>query len=495
MTEKISIEQANPFLEIRRIINTTDDIVPLESKVEHDSYISIPELLNDNTTLSDYPSDTEDWEEKGNEKLALYLNLLTKAKEGKVFKALVESETGVGLLVSVEGLQCFMPEGQIGLEYIEDLQALVGNIIDVKLISIKIKEGETNRFLPIVSHKAIEDEKISRSVQEKLQEIKIGDIIQGTVKNITDYGVFVTLFPLIDGLIYKLDLSWNRLLEPYEIVSIGQAITVVVLDIKQGDDDANPKICLGRKQLFPSPWEGFDKNSKEGDIVSGLVYNITKQGLFITLPSGVDGFIPQSELSWFRSTNPKNFRKGQTITAKIIQIDWENESLHLSIRQMLANPWDDIETKVAVGDVIEVTITGFTNFGIFASVGKDIEGLIHRNELSWTSMIEKPKYYYTKGQRLLAKIISFDKEKRRIELSHKQTVPNPFKDFSIGQRVDASITSIGPIHTCVRLGDAIIESIRTNLIPSASMLNKGDKLECFVKEINENNRRIVLSVI
>ena len=162
---------------------------------------------------------------------------------------------------------------------------------------------------------------------------------------------------------------------------------------------------------------------------------------------------------------------------------------------MLANPWDDIETKVAVGDVIEVTITGFTNFGIFASVGKDIEGLIHRNELSWTSMIEKPKYYYTKGQRLLAKIISFDKEKRRIELSHKQTVPNPFKDFSIGQRVDASITSIGPIHTCVRLGDAIIESIRTNLIPSASMLNKGDKLECFVKEINENNRRIVLSVI
>ena len=273
MTNKLSIEQANPFGECNDITSSISQIsTKVEFKTENGLVVTLPNnnsglLLNATIEDINYFNlgdtievylDSEGNVYRNDEKCKLYLDIISKAKTGHVFNAkvmdAVTDEKIAGLIVDIDGLQCFMPERQIGIEKKDDLQSFVGSTIDVKLISVKLKEKEGNRFLPIVSHKIIEDEKNVIDAQEKLQNIKVGSIIQGIVKNIVSYGVFVTISPSIDGLIHITDLSWKRISNPSEILFVGQHINVIILDIKQ-TNDGKTKISLGLKQLSKGPWE------------------------------------------------------------------------------------------------------------------------------------------------------------------------------------------------------------------------------------------------
>lgn len=508
---KISIEQANPFTGFDNVVNSINDIKTICTNIEFKSeaglIVSLPDnetsLLADSTPEELLKFDTDSSIDvhydpdgivcKDNGQYNIYKNIISKTNSGNIYSAQIIDKLNHGLLVTINGLQCFLPEGQIGLEKGNYSQTYI-NTIDVKLISIKLKEKEGNRFLPIVSHKIIEDEKNAIEAQDKLRNIKIGSIIQGTVKNITSYGVFVTLFPTIEGLIHITDLSWKRVSNPSEILFIGQNINVIILDIKQMND-GKTQISLGLKQLTQRPWELLDKNSKKGDVVYGSICNITDYGIFIMLSSGVQGLVHRTELSWNPKITSKDFHKGQIVTAKIINIDWEKEKLLLSIKQMQTDPWEDIEGKIAVGDVIRTTISNFTNWGIFVTIVNGIEGLIHLSELSWTEKIKKPQDHYTLGEELKAIIISIDKDKKMIELSHKQIQPNPWQKYSVGQHVNAIILEIEK--HCIQLkleDDNLPAIIPARLVDGDYNFEENSKLECIIQEIDENKRRIILAI-
>lgn len=512
MGSKISIEQANPFTGFDNVINsisgTKTICTNIEFKSEAGLIVSLPNnetsLLADSTPedLLEFDTgssinvyyDPEGTVCKDNGQYDMYKSIISGTNSGNIYSAQIIDELRQGLLVTINGLHCFLPEGQIGLEKRNNFQTY-GNTIDVKLISIKLKEKERNRFLPIVSHKILEDEKNAIEALDKLRDIEVGSIIQGTVKNIASYGVFVTLFPTVEGLIHITDLSWKRVSDPSEILFIGQKINVIILDIKQTNDGKN-RISLGLKQLSQRPWELFDKNSKEGDIVSGSICNITDYGIFIMLPSGIQGLVYRTELSWNSKVTSKDFQKGQIVTAKIINIDWEKEKLLLSIKQMLADPWENIEGKISVGDVVETTITNFTNFGIFVTIANGIEGLIHVSELSWTEKIKKPQDHYTLGEDLKAVIISIDKDKKKIELSHKQILPNPWLKYSVGQHVNAIILGIEKHGIQVKLeDDDLLAIIPARLVSKDYAFEENSKLECLIHEIDENKRRIILAIV
>ena len=510
MKDKLSIEQANPFLDSTNVVQSIFDVQQFHSKVEYKSEKgTIVVLPNNDTSLLSGSGDNNEFEIgydidiiyevngqviKDNSRLKVYQNVLTKAKEGQILKAIVTAPKKQGLLVSVEGLECFMRKGQIGFEKNEDLQTYVGQTMEVKLINVKLKEMEGNRFLPIVSHKILEDENNVIEAQGKLRDIEVGAIVRGTVKSVVSYGVFVTLFPSVDGLIHITDLSWERVSDPSSILSVGQNVTVVVLDMKRTIDDKT-KISLGLKQLSQRPWERFDKYFKEGDVVSGSICYITDYGIFVMLCSGVQGLVHRSELSWDSKVTSRDFTKGQIISAKIINIDRDNEKLLLSIKQLVADPWENIEEKISIGDVVETTIVNFVNFGIFVTLTDGIEGLIHVSELSWTKIIKKPKDYYSLGEHLNAVIISIDKDKRKIELSHKQILPNPWKYYAVGQQVNVIVTEMEE-----RGIKAILEKdnlpayIPAKFVPNDLVLEENCKLVCNIQEIDENIRRIILAI-
>lgn len=505
---KMSIESANPFMDVEHITNNISDIVELRTKVvfktDNGLIVSLPddetsllqgvsfdEIMNmspDDAIDIYYDPEGNAYKNNGNYKV--YKDVLSKASNGHIFSAIVTDITKQGLLVSVDGLQCFLPEGQIGVERHSDLRCFANQPIDVKLISIKLKEKEGNRFLPIVSHKIlVEEQKL-----EKLKMLSIGSVITGTIKSIENYGVFVTLFPSIDGLIHITDLSWERFSNPSEIVSVGQSVSVKILNIKQNEGKTN--ISLGLKQLTQKPWERFDRNTKEGDIVTGPVCNIMDFGIFVKLPCGVQGFIHKSELAWDSQISTKDFSRGQQLTAKIIKIDWEQEKLLLSLKQMTSDPWSSIDEKIAVGNIVDVTIKKITNFGIFVKIVDGIEGLIHVSELSWIENIKKPKDIYNVDDRLKAIILSIDKDKRKIGLSLKQVSPNPWLIYQTGQQVYATVDNIAKNGIQVKIeGTNLPAFIPSNFSPHDLPIQESSKLVCEIKEIDVNKKRIILAIL
>ncbi len=505
---KKSIESLNPFVDLEHITNTISDIVALKTKVVFKSdnglIVSLPnndtsllqgaksdEIINKSPNdVIDIYYDAEGNSYKDNGKYEVYNNILSKASNGHVFNAIVTDITKQGLLVSVEGLQCFLPEGQIGVENHADLRSFLSQTIEVKLISIKLKEKEGNRFLPIVSHKILTEEQNL----EKINTLSIGSIVDGIVKSIENYGVFVTLLPSIDGLIHITDLSWEIISNPSEIVSVGQSITVKILDMKKKKGKTN--ISLGLKQLTQKPWERFDRNTKEGDIVTVPVCNIMDFGIFVKLPCGVQGFIHKSELAWDSQISTKDFSRGQQLTAKIIKIDWEQEKLLLSLKQMTSDSWSSIDEKIAVGNIVDVTIKNFTNFGIFVKIVDGIEGLIHVSELSWIKKNKKPKDIYNVDDRLKAIILSIDKDKRKIELSLKQVSPNPWLIYQTGQQVYATVDNIAKngIHVKIE-GTNLPAFIPSNFSPHDLPIQESSKLICEIKEIDVNKKSIILAIL
>lgn len=509
MSTTIDINQANPFKELSNVVNTINDIVRYTTRVEHvaDNGIIIS-LPNNDSVLLEYSSikahatfhvndeitvyrDSQNNIFYDNERYQLIQNIIINAKNNCVFNAEIIEATPKGLIVTIDGLQCFMPKGQIG----DNLDTCIGNLVQVKLINIKLKEKEGNRFLPVVSHKALIDEKNVGLSQEKLDELKVGDMVSGVVKRIETYGVFVSIFPSIDGLIHITDLSWNRVSNPADIVTIGDHIDVVVLEKKQMKD-GKFRISLGLKQLSQKPWDSFDKNSKEGDLVTGTICNITDYGVFIMLPCGVQGLVHKTELSWDAEITTKSFQKGDSITSKIINIDWEKEKLLLSIKQTQQDPWMNMIDKYAVGDIVDTSVINIKNFRLFVKVEQGMEGLIHVSELSWTDKIQKPQLIYNVGDRIRAIIINIDKDKRILELSHKRLQMDPLGNHQIGEHVTAIVvdTVKKGIHLKLENDDSPA-FIPAHSISGGESFAAGTILNCVIKEINNDKRKIIVAIL
>lgn len=511
--DKISIELSNPFAESGVVTCSIEDIRKIDTTVEFKSdngiIVALPDgdsslltglneddisIYNLGDSISVY-ADTEGNICKANDKYEIYKSVLSKANKGCVFSGKVIDSTKQGLLVDVDGLQAFMPKGQIGLDVNENFQSYIGRCIDVKLISVKLKEKEGNRFLPVVSHKALIDENNAESSQEQLKALRVGDTVSGTVKKIENYGVFVSLYPSVDGLIHITDLSWKKVSTPSDIVTIGDHINVIVLGKKQMKD-GKVRISLGLKQLSQKQWGSFDKNSKEGDIVSGTICNITDYGIFIMLPCGVQGLVHKTELSWDTEITTKSFQKGDTIISKIINIDWEKEKLLLSIKQTQQDPWENKLEKYAVGDIIDTAVINIKNFGLYVKVDQGIEGLIHVSELSWTDKIQKPQLIYNVGDKIKAIIINIDKDKRIFELSHKRLQMDPLRNHQIGEHVTAIVvdTVKKGIHLKLETDDS------PAFIPAHSILggesfSAGTIINCVIKEINNDKRKIIVAIL
>lgn len=509
MNKSKNIDLANPFIGFDSITESICDIKNMCTKIVHMSdngiVVSLPN--NDTLLLSNIPTDNY----QVGDFINIYIDnegcfclddglfeinkkVLIKAKENQPFIGEIIEAEASGLIVSIDGLNTFLPEGQLGESKHRDLQMYVGEKLDVKLIAVKLKEKGDHKINTFVSRKIIEDEKNLAIALRKLQEIKVGDIIPGKVKNITSYGAFVTLFPSVEGLIHIKDLSWNQVSNPSEVVYIGQMIDVVVLDIRQIDNGHN-QISLGLKQLTPKPWENFDKNTKIGDIVSGKVCSITGYGIFVRLPCGVEGMVHKTELSWDKNIVPTDFVKKQSVTAMVMNIDWEAEKLLLSIKQTLPDPWNDIKQIYSVGDILDVTIKDFAKYGVFVRTHEGYEGFIHISELSWTNKIKKPKNHFQLGCTLKVIITKIDLEKKGIEFSLKRILPNPWLKYQKGQSVKAVIKTkdSSGLHALIK-DDNLPALIPANQIPLNMLYNEGIMLDCIVKDVYEDSKIVILDI-
>ena len=510
MQNKINIEHANPFIGCEKISYSVNDIKRIRStfecKTENGMIVSLSN--KDSAFINCFPTDEPPLYKEGgavniifdkdqniyfdNAKDQILFDLFSKAKLGSTFIGEVTGVANQGLLVKICNIHCFMPKNQIGYEK-ESSQSYIGDSLEVKLISIKIKEKEGNRFLPIVSHKVLLDEAITKRNSSK--DLQIGAIFHGTVKNISSYGVFVTILPGLDGLIHITDLSWERVSNPEDIVVIGQTLDVVILDVKN-NKVGKPRISLGLKQLTQKPWTKFNKNTMVGDTVSGTICNIKDFGVFIMLECGVQGLVHKTELSWDIQIKPHDYQIGQVVHAKIINIDWEKEKLLLSIKQTQQDPWMDIIDKYAVGDIIDTTVTNIKNFGLFVRVDQGIEGLIHVSELSWTDKIQKPQLIYNIGDSIKAIIINIDKDKRSLELSHKRLQMDPLEKHQIGEFVNAIVeeTVKKGIHLKLENDDSSA-FIPAHSISYGESFSAGTILNCVIKDINTDKRKIILAIL
>lgn len=507
---KNNIEQANPFVGCGNITYSVNDIKRIHStfecKMENGIIVSLSD--QDTAILNCFPTDEPPLYKEGgtvniifdkdqnvyfdNAKDKILFDFFSKAKIGNTFTGIIIGVANQGLLVDICNIHCFMPKNQIGYEK-ENFQSYIGDSLEVKLISIKIKEKEGNRFLPIVSHKVLLDEAITKRNSSK--ELQIGSIFHGTVKNISSYGVFVTILPGLDGLIHITDLSWERVFNPEDFVVIGQTLDVVILDIKN-TKEGKPRISLGLKQLTQKPWTKFNKNTIVGDTVSGTICNIKDYGIFIMLECGVQGLVHKTELSWDVQIKPHDYQIGQVVHAKIINIEWEKEKLLLSIKQTQHDPWMNMIDKYAVGDIVDTSVIKIKNFGLFVKVDQGIEGLIHVSELSWTDKIQKPQLIYNVGDRIRAIIINIDKDKRIFELSHKRLQMDPLGNHQIGEHVTAIVvdTVKKGIHLKLENDDSPA-FIPAHSISSGESFATGTILNCVIKEINNDKRKIIVAIL
>lgn len=513
MKHKPTIEQVNPFDRCDSVTASLSTLQFTKAKVEYKSerelFVALPDnaiSLVANITSDDIKrinigdsvaiyQDSDMSTYKDNGQCHLYLDMLSKAKAGHIFKGKVIQATPKGLLLTIGGLQSFMPMSHIGTGEARDLQKYVGQDMEVKVIRIKLKEQENNRFLPIVSHKVVEAEH-SIVGPNKIKTLKVGDVISGVVKSITHYGVFVTLFPSIDGLIHITDLSWKIISDPTEIVSVGQEISVAVLDIRQEEHSGKYLISLGLKQLSPSPWELMDSTIQVGEIVSGTICGINNYGLLLILECGVRGFIRKAELSWDSQVSPQDYLQGQAISAKIIHLDREHKELLLSIKRMSPDPWVAAVEKIyAVGDILDVIIEDCKKKKVYVKTSDGYSGFIPQSELSWIKRIKRPKEHFEVGEYLTVVVLRIDQENRQIEFSRKRIIPNPWEKYSVNQSVKATIVSIDKTGIYAKLVDDSLPAF----IPSNTLLDEpsyevNNQLNCKIQEIDEPGMKMVLSI-
>ena len=412
-------------------------------------------------------------------------------ENNEIVKGYVKCRTKGGMIVDVFGIEAFLPGSQIDVKPIRDYDVFVDKTMEFKVV--KINQEFKN---VVVSHKALIEAELEKQKKDIIAKLEKGQVLEGIVKNITSYGVFIDLGG-VDGLIHITDLSWGRVSHPEEVVTLDEKINVVILDF----DDEKKRIALGLKQLTPHPWDALDENLKVGDIVKGRVVVMADYGAFIEIAQGVEGLIHVSEMSWTQHLrSAQDFMKvGDEVQAVILTLDRDERKMSLGIKQLKPDPWNEVETKYAIGSQHTAKVRNFTNFGVFVEIEEGVEGLIHISDLSWTKKIKHPSEFTTIGADIEVQVLEIDKENRRLSLGHKQLEENPWDVFE-------TIFTVGSVHegTIIELLDkgAVIslpygvEGFATpkHLVKEdGSQSQLDEKLDFKVIEFNKDSKRIILS--
>lgn len=412
-------------------------------------------------------------------------------EKDEIIKGFVKCRTKGGMIVDVFGIEAFLPGSQIDVKPIRDYDVFVGKTMEFKVV--KINQEFKN---VVVSHKALIEAELEQQKKEIIAKLEKGQVLEGTVKNITSYGVFIDLGG-VDGLIHITDLSWGRVSDPKEVVELDQKLNVVILDF----DDEKKRIALGLKQLTPHPWDALDSNLKVGDKVNGRVVVMADYGAFIEIATGVEGLIHVSEMSWSQHLrSAQDFMKvGDTVEAVILTLDREERKMSLGIKQLKEDPWANIETKYAVGSRHKARVRNFTNFGVFVEIEEGVDGLIHISDLSWTKKIKHPSEFTQLGTTIEVVVLEIDKDNRRLSLGHKQLEENPWDVFENIFMVDS--IHEGTIIDVMDKGAVVSLPYGVEGFATPKHLVKEDgttalvdeKIAFKVIEFNKDSKRIILS--
>ncbi|MBQ0049479.1 MAG: 30S ribosomal protein S1 [Bacteroidales bacterium] len=409
----------------------------------------------------------------------------------EIIKGYIKCRTKGGMIVDVFGIEAFLPGSQIDVKPIRDYDMFVGKTMEFKIV--KINQEFKN---VVVSHKALIEAELEQQKKEIISRLEKGQVLEGTVKNITSYGVFIDLGG-VDGLIHITDLSWGRVSDPKEVVELDQKINVVILDF----DNEKKRIALGLKQLTPHPWDALDGELKVGDHVKGKVVVMADYGAFIEIAPGVEGLIHVSEMSWSQHLrSAQDFMKvGDEVEAVILTLDREERKMSLGIKQLKNDPWEDIETKYPVGSKHTAKVRNFTNFGVFVEIEEGVDGLIHISDLSWTKKVKHPSEFTQIGAQIEVLVMEIDKQNRRLSLGHKQLEENPWDVFETvftqGSVHEGTIIDMMDKGAVVQLQYGV-EGFATpkHLVKEdGTQAQQGEKLEFKVIEFNKDSKRIILS--
>jgi len=412
-------------------------------------------------------------------------------KSGEIVKGLVTSKTKGGLIVDVFGMETFLPGSQIDVKPVTDYDQFVGKTMEFKVV--KINETIKNA---VVSHKALIESDIEQQRAEIIGKLEKGQVLEGTIKNITDFGAFLDLGGL-DGLLYITDISWGRINHPGEVLKLDQKLNVVVLDF----DDDKKRISLGLKQLTPHPWDTLPENIKEGEIVKGKVVNIEDYGAFLEIYPGVEGLVHVSEITWANTPiNAKEFFKlGDEYEAKIVTLSKEDRKMSLSIKQMTEDPWNTIETKYPEGSKHKGLVKNITPYGVFVELSPGIGGMIHISDLSWLKRFNNPNEYTKVGESIDVIIMSIDKENRKLQLGHKQIEEDPWNSleetFPVGSIHEGTVTRRDDKGATIQLPYGL-----EGFAPARHLRREDEKLigldeiaPFMVIEFDRNDKKIILS--
>ena len=417
---------------------------------------------------------------------------INKALENdEVIQGYIKSRTKGGMIVDVFGIEAFLPGSQIDVHPIRDYDVFVGKTMEFKVV--KINQEFRN---VVVSHKALIEAELEAQRKEIISHLEKGQILEGTVKNITSYGVFVDLGG-VDGLVHITDLSWGRVSDPHEVVALDQKINVVILDF----DEEKKRIALGLKQLTQHPWDSLDPNLKVGDHVKGKVVVMADYGAFVEIQPGVEGLIHVSEMSWSQHLrSAQEFMKvGDEVEAVILTLDRDERKMSLGIKQLKEDPWEAIEVKYPVGSKHTAKVRNFTNFGIFVELEEGVDGLIHISDLSWTKKVKHPSEFTSQGAEIEVVVLEIDKENRRLSLGHKQLESNPWDEYEAtytpGSIHEGKITESmdkGAVITLSEGGEGF--ATPKHLVKQdGTQAQLGEVLPFMVIEFVKDTKRIILS--
>lgn len=409
----------------------------------------------------------------------------------EIIKGYVKSRTKGGMIVDVFGIEAFLPGSQIDVRPIRDYDVFVDKTMEFKVV--KINQEYKN---VVVSHKALIEAELEQQKKEIISKLEKGQVLEGKVKNITPYGVFVDLGG-VDGLVHITDLSWGRVSYPREVVELDQDIKVVIIDF----DDEKKRIALGLKQLMPHPWDNLDPNLKVGDHVHGKVVVMADYGAFVEVQPGVEGLVHVSEMSWSQHLrSAQDFLKvGDEIEAVVLTLDRDERKMSLGIKQLKQDPWENIEEKYAIGSRHTAKVRNFTNFGVFVEIEEGVDGLIHISDLSWTKKIKHPSEFTQVGNDIEVQVLEIDKDNRRLSLGHKQLEDNPWDVFetiyTVGSIHEGTITEVMDKGAVISLPHGV-EGFATpkHLVKEDGTQAKlNEKLDFKVIEFNKDSKRIILS--
>jgi len=423
-----------------------------------------------------------------------WLKLMQIHKEEGTVNGTITRRIKGGLVVDVDGIQAFLPGSQIDVRPVQDFDNFLGKEMEFKIV--KINQLRKN---VVLSRKALLYNTMKEQRESLFEEIEVGQIVEGVVKNITDFGVFVDLGG-VDGLLHITDLSWGRVNHPSEVTEVGETINVKIIDI----DKDKLRISLGLKQLTPHPWENVEEKFPVGTKISGKVVSLTNYGAFVELETGVEGLVHISEMSWTRGVHRPDevVQLGQEVEAQILSIDTEERKIALGFKQLLPDPWENVDEQYAVGSTLKGTVRNLTQFGAFVELEEGVDGLIHVSDLSWTKVVRHPKEILRKGEEVEAKILEVSQENHRIALGLKQASEDPWDDiithFSVGKIVGGTV-----IRTLDKGIIVELEMDVEGIVPADSLsederdpsLKEGQEIQCEVVEVKPEDKKVILTFV